>query len=55
LTERYLRGIRVGWKRVEEGLCGMHKVAEGRPPILSAEDGSHGVNACAGQEGIMSM
>ena len=31
----------------------MHKVAEGRPPIFSAKDGGHGVNACAGQKGIM--
>ena len=31
LTKRYSRGVRAGWKRAEEGLCGMHKVAEGRP------------------------
>ena len=54
-TRRYSRGIRAGWKRAEEGSCGMHKVAEGGPPIFSAEYGSHGVNACAGQEGVANM
>ena len=55
LTKRYSRGVRAGWKRAEEGLCGMHKVAEGRPPIFSAEYESHGVNVCVGQEGVASM